>query len=34
VNTFHALVFLSVAWIVGLLLIFIPLSTRLYRRLT
>jgi hypothetical protein len=28
------LVFLSVAWIVGLLLIFIPLSTRLYRRLT
>ena len=34
VDTFHALVFLSVAWIVGLLLIFVPLSTRLYRRLT
>jgi len=34
VATFHALVFLSVAWIVGLLLIFVPLAIRLYRKLT
>jgi ABC-2 type transport system permease protein/oleandomycin transport system permease protein len=33
-NTFHELVFLSVAWIVGILAIFIPLAIRLYRRLT
>jgi ABC-2 type transport system permease protein len=34
VNTFHALVFLSVIWIVGLLLVFVPLAIRLYRKLT
>ena len=33
-DTFHALVVLSVVWIVGLLLIFVPLATRLYRKLT
>jgi ABC-2 type transport system permease protein len=33
-NTFHELVVISVAWIVGLLVIFIPLAIRLYRRLT
>jgi ABC-2 type transport system permease protein len=34
VATFHALVFLSVVWIVGLLAIFVPLAIRLYRKLT
>ena len=34
VNTFHALVFLSVVWVVGLLLVFVPLAIRLYRKLT
>jgi len=34
VNTFHELVALSVGWIVLLLLIFVPLAIRLYRRLT
>jgi ABC transporter DrrB family efflux protein len=34
VNTFHELVVLSVGWIVLLLLIFVPLANRLYRRLT
>ncbi|HEX3298679.1 MAG TPA: ABC transporter permease [Actinomycetota bacterium] len=34
VNTFHALVFLSVIWIVGLLAVFVPLANRLYRKLT
>jgi ABC-2 type transport system permease protein/oleandomycin transport system permease protein len=33
-NTFHELVVISVAWIVGILVIFVPLATRLYRRLT
>ncbi len=33
VNTFGALVFLSVAWIIGLLAIFIPMGIYLYRRL-
>jgi hypothetical protein len=27
-------VFLSVIWIVGLLVVFVPLANRLYRRLT
>jgi len=34
VNTFHELVALSVGWIVLLLLIFVPLAIRLYRKLT
>jgi ABC-2 type transport system permease protein len=34
VNTFDSLVFLSVIWIVGLLLLFVPLAIRLYRKLT
>jgi ABC transporter DrrB family efflux protein len=34
VNTFHELVFLSVGWIVVLLVIFVPLANRLYKRLT
>ena len=34
VETFHYLILISVAWIVGLLLIFVPLAIRLYRRLT
>jgi ABC-2 type transport system permease protein len=34
VDTFHSLVLKSVIWIVGLLLIFVPLAIRLYRRLT
>ena len=34
VATFHYLILISVAWIVGLLLIFVPLAIRLYRRLT
>jgi hypothetical protein len=33
-NTFHELVVLSVGWIVLLLLIFVPLAIRLYRKLT
>jgi ABC-2 type transport system permease protein len=33
-NTFDALVFLSVIWILGLLLVFVPLAIRLYRKLT
>ena len=34
VDSFHGLLFKSVAWIIGLLLVFIPLANRLYRRLT
>ena len=34
VATLHALVLASVLWIVGLLVIFVPLAIRLYRRLT
>ncbi len=34
VATFHYLVAISVLWIAGLLLIFVPLAIRLYRRLT
>jgi len=34
VDSFHGLLFKSVAWIAGLLLVFIPLANRLYRRLT
>ena len=34
VATFHELLFTSVAWIVVLLAIFVPLAIRLYRRLT
>ena len=34
VATFHALVLISVVWIVGLLLFFVPLAIRLYRKLT
>jgi len=34
VDTFHSLLLKSVLWIAGLLLIFVPLAIRLYRRLT
>jgi ABC transporter DrrB family efflux protein len=34
VDSFHGLAVKSVAWIVGLLLVFVPLAIRLYRRLT
>jgi hypothetical protein len=34
IDTFEGLVVKSVLWIVGLLLIFVPLAIRLYRRLT
>jgi ABC-2 type transport system permease protein len=34
VATFHYLVVISIVWIVALLLIFVPLATRLYRKLT
>jgi len=34
VATVHALVFTSLAWIAGILVIFVPLAIRLYRRLT
>ena len=34
VDSFHSLVLKSVVWIVGLLVIFVPLAIRLYRRLT
>jgi len=34
VDTFHWLIVTSVAWIAGLLLVFVPLANRLYRRLT
>jgi ABC-2 type transport system permease protein/oleandomycin transport system permease protein len=34
VASVHTLVVTSLAWIVGLLLVFVPLAIRLYRRLT
>jgi ABC-2 type transport system permease protein/oleandomycin transport system permease protein len=34
VATFHYLIAISALWIAGLLLIFVPLAIRLYRRLT
>jgi ABC-2 type transport system permease protein/oleandomycin transport system permease protein len=34
VDTFEGLLIKSVAWIAGLLIVFIPLAVRLYRRLT
>jgi ABC-2 type transport system permease protein/oleandomycin transport system permease protein len=34
VATFHYLIAISALWIVGLLLVFVPLAIRLYRRLT
>jgi ABC-2 type transport system permease protein/oleandomycin transport system permease protein len=34
IDTFEGLLVKSVLWIVGLLLIFVPLAIRLYRRLT
>jgi ABC-2 type transport system permease protein len=34
IDTFEGLLFKSVIWIVGILLVFVPLSIRLYRKLT
>ncbi|HEY1331595.1 MAG TPA: ABC transporter permease [Actinomycetota bacterium] len=34
VDSFHGLLVKSIAWIIGLLLVFVPLAIRLYRRLT
>jgi hypothetical protein len=33
IDTFHGLLVKSVLWIVGLLLVFVPIAIRLYRKL-